>query len=151
MTAPFHPRITIELGKCGGKPCIRGMRIRVSDVLELLANGASSEEILADYPCLERDDILAAIAYPRVDSTHPQRCTFRPPRAALFNRCSHLHRFVNRRRILRSLETLKNDVSLASVALDLGFSSQSHFAWIFSGLTGMTPANFRKSVKRTVA
>lgn len=39
------------------------MRIRVSDVLELLANGASVEEILADYPCLERDDILAAVAY----------------------------------------------------------------------------------------
>jgi uncharacterized protein (DUF433 family) len=39
------------------------MRIRVSDVLELLANGASCEEILADYPCLERGDILAAIAY----------------------------------------------------------------------------------------
>ena len=58
-----HPRITLEPGKCGGKPCIRGMRIRVSDVLELLANGASIEEILADYPCLERDDILAAIAY----------------------------------------------------------------------------------------
>lgn len=58
-----HSRITIEPGKCGGKPCIRGMRIRVCDVLELLANGASIEEILADYPCLERDDILAAIAY----------------------------------------------------------------------------------------
>jgi uncharacterized protein (DUF433 family) len=68
MTAPSHPRITIEPGKCGGKPCIRGMRIRVSDVLELLANGASIEEILADYPCLERDDILAAIAYTAFDS-----------------------------------------------------------------------------------
>jgi uncharacterized protein (DUF433 family) len=70
MTAPFHPRITIEPGKCGGKPCIRGMRIRVSDVLELLANGASSDEILADYPCLERDDILAAIAYAAQQTNH---------------------------------------------------------------------------------
>jgi len=63
MVFTVHPRITIEPGKCGGKPCIRGMRIRVSDVLELLANGASIEETLADYPWLERDDILAAIAY----------------------------------------------------------------------------------------
>jgi uncharacterized protein (DUF433 family) len=70
MTAPFHPRITIEPGKCGGKPCIRGMRIRVSDVLELLANGASSEEILANYPCLERADILAAIAYAAQQTNH---------------------------------------------------------------------------------
>jgi len=65
-----HPRITIKPGKCGGKPCIRGMRIRVSDVLELLANGASIEEILADYPCLERDDIRAAIAYAAQQTNH---------------------------------------------------------------------------------
>ena len=65
-----QPRITIEPGKCGGKPCIRGMRIRVSDVLELLANGASAEEILADYPYLERDDILAAIAYAAQQTNH---------------------------------------------------------------------------------
>ena len=70
MVPPSHPRITIEPGKCGGKPCIRGMRIRVSDVLELLANGASVEEILADYPCLERDDILAAIAYAAQQTNH---------------------------------------------------------------------------------
>ncbi len=70
MTATTHPRITIEPGKCGGKPCIRGMRIRVSDVLGLLANGASVEEILADYPCLERDDILAAIAYAAQQTNH---------------------------------------------------------------------------------
>lgn len=70
MASSAHPRITIEPGKCGGKPCIRGMRIRVSDVLELLANGASCEEILADYPCLERDDILAAIAYAAQQTNH---------------------------------------------------------------------------------
>jgi uncharacterized protein (DUF433 family) len=46
------------------------MRIRVSDVLELLANGALIEEILADYPCLERDDILAAIAYAAQQTNH---------------------------------------------------------------------------------
>lgn len=70
MASTAHPRITIEPGKCGGKPCIRGMRIRVSDVLELLANGASIEEILADYPCLEREDILAAIAYAAQQTNH---------------------------------------------------------------------------------
>jgi AraC family transcriptional regulator len=62
-----------------------------------------------------------------------------------------LTRFINRRRILKSLDTLRTDASLASVALDLGFSSQSHFTRIFSGLTGMTPAKYRKGVKRTVA
>lgn len=56
-------RITIEEGKCGGRPCIRGMRIRVQDVLELLASGASAEEILTDYPYLEADDIRASLAY----------------------------------------------------------------------------------------
>ncbi len=61
-----------------------------------------------------------------------------------------LNRFVNRRRILKSFETLRTDASLASIALDLGFSSQSHFTRLFSGLTGMTPAKYHKSVKRTV-
>jgi uncharacterized protein (DUF433 family) len=56
-------RISIEPGKCGGRPCIRGQRIRVQDVLELLSVGASFEEILEDHPSLEREDIYAAIAY----------------------------------------------------------------------------------------
>jgi uncharacterized protein (DUF433 family) len=56
-------RITVEAGKCGGKPCIRGTRMRVRDVLELLAADAPMDEILRDYPQLQRDDILAAIAY----------------------------------------------------------------------------------------
>ena len=56
-------RITIEPDKLGGKPCIRGMRIRVQDVLELLAAGESSEQILADYPYLEADDIRAVLAF----------------------------------------------------------------------------------------
>ena len=53
-------RITSDPAVCGGRPCIRGMRIRVSDVLDLLASGMSRQEILDDYPYLERDDILAA-------------------------------------------------------------------------------------------
>jgi uncharacterized protein (DUF433 family) len=63
-------RITIEEGKCGGRPCIRGFRMRVSDVLQLLASGASFEEILSDYPFLEREDILAAIEYAASQTDH---------------------------------------------------------------------------------
>lgn len=63
MSAELLSRITVEPGKCGGKPCIRGKRIRVTDVLDLLAAGASYEEVLRDYAFLEREDILAALAY----------------------------------------------------------------------------------------
>lgn len=63
-------RITIEPGKCGGRPCIRGLRIRVKDVLGLLAAGASHPEILEDYPDLEEADILAALEYAAEQSDH---------------------------------------------------------------------------------
>ena len=63
-------RITVEAGKCGGRPCIRGQRIRVTDVLELLSAGASIEEILRDYPSLEREDILAALDYAAHQTDH---------------------------------------------------------------------------------
>jgi uncharacterized protein (DUF433 family) len=63
-------RITIEAGKCGGRPCIRGLRVRVSDVLDLLAAWASYEEILAGHPFLEREDILAAIEYAARQADH---------------------------------------------------------------------------------
>ncbi len=63
MNANLLNRITIEPGKCGGKPCIRGMRIRVSDLLEMLGEGVSMEEILADFPDLEREDILASLQF----------------------------------------------------------------------------------------
>lgn len=56
-------RITIDKDVCGGRPTIRGMRIRVQDVLDMLAGGATSEEILDDYPYLEPDDIRATLAY----------------------------------------------------------------------------------------
>ena len=55
--------ITIEAGKRGGKPCIRGMRITVYDVLEYLASGMTKEEVLADFPYLTEEDILACLAY----------------------------------------------------------------------------------------
>jgi len=63
-------RISIEPGKCGGRPCIRGLRIRVKDVLGLLAAGASHQEILEDYPDLEEADILAALTYAAEQSDH---------------------------------------------------------------------------------
>lgn len=63
-------RITIDDAQCGGRPCIRGMRIRVTDVLELLSAGASIEEILSDYPYLEREDIYAAIEYAAHQTDH---------------------------------------------------------------------------------
>jgi uncharacterized protein (DUF433 family) len=63
-------RITVEAGKCGGRPCIRGQRIRVSDVLELLGAGASFDEILKDYQFLEREDILAVLDYAAYQTDH---------------------------------------------------------------------------------
>ena len=54
--------ITIEPGKRGGKPCIRGMRITVYDVLEYLASGMSEQEILKDFPYLTKEDILASLS-----------------------------------------------------------------------------------------
>ena len=58
-------RITVEAGKCGGRPCVRGMRIRVVDVLDLLANGLNFEEVLQELPDLELEDIKACLAYAR--------------------------------------------------------------------------------------
>ena len=71
VTHSLLDRITLETGKCGGRPCIRGSRMRVSDLLELLAHGATIEEIVTDFPALERDDVLAAIAYAAVQTSHP--------------------------------------------------------------------------------
>lgn len=59
----YQKIITIEPGKRGGKPCIRGMRITVYDVLSYLASGMNHKEILADFPYLTEDDILACLSY----------------------------------------------------------------------------------------
>ncbi len=64
-------RITVDPDQCGGRPCLRGLRIRVKDVLDLLAAGASREEILEDYPYLEALDIAAALEYAAGQSDHP--------------------------------------------------------------------------------
>ena len=55
--------LTAAPGICGGKPCIAGTRMRASDVLDLLASGASRDEVLADYPYLKDDDITAVLAF----------------------------------------------------------------------------------------
>ena len=64
-------RITIDPHQCGGRPCIRGMRIRVKDVLDMLAEGATEQEILQDYPDLEAGDIRASSAYAARYFDHP--------------------------------------------------------------------------------
>lgn len=64
-------RITVSHTQCGGRPCVRGMRIRVSDVLDLLAAGLSAPQILDEMPDLETDDIRACVAYASRRVGHP--------------------------------------------------------------------------------
>lgn len=64
-------RITTNPEQCGGRPCIRGMRIRVIDILDLLAAGQTHAEILTDYPDLEPDDIRASLEYAISRLDHP--------------------------------------------------------------------------------
>jgi uncharacterized protein (DUF433 family) len=64
-------RITFNPNQCGGRPCIRGMRIRVKDVLDLLAAGVSEAEVLSDFPYLEREDIRACLAFAAAEADHP--------------------------------------------------------------------------------
>lgn len=60
MNNQLEQRITFNPRQCGGQPCIRGLRIRVTDILEMLAQGVSQDEILVDFPDLERADIVAS-------------------------------------------------------------------------------------------
>jgi uncharacterized protein (DUF433 family) len=64
-------RITIDPEQCGGRPCIRGMRIRVVDVLDLLANGLTPQQVLEELPDLELDDIRACLQYASRKLNHP--------------------------------------------------------------------------------
>jgi len=66
----YQERITIEPGKRGGKPCIRGLRITVYDVLSYLAAGMTQEQILADFPDLTKEDILACLSYAADRESH---------------------------------------------------------------------------------
>jgi uncharacterized protein (DUF433 family) len=64
-------RITVDPNRCGLRPCLRGLRMRVKDRLDLLAAGASSEEVRADYPLPEAGDITVALGYAARQSDHP--------------------------------------------------------------------------------
>ena len=64
-------RITVNPRQCGGRPCIRGMRIRVSDVLDLLASGLSPEQVVGELPDLEREDIDAVLRFASQKLCHP--------------------------------------------------------------------------------
>lgn len=70
MAMSYHERITIEPGKRGGKPCIRGMRITVYDILGWLAAGQGWDEILEDFPDLTAEDIRAALEYAAARERH---------------------------------------------------------------------------------
>jgi uncharacterized protein (DUF433 family) len=64
-------RITVNPQQCGGRPCIRGMRIRVKDILEMLSEGATEQDILRDFPDLQSGDIRACLAYAASYFDHP--------------------------------------------------------------------------------
>jgi uncharacterized protein (DUF433 family) len=67
----WQKRITINSEQCGGRPCIRGLRIRVTDIIDLLASGLNQDQIIEELPDLEKDDILAALKYASQQLRHP--------------------------------------------------------------------------------
>ncbi len=69
--ADLASRITMDPAVCGGRPCLRGLRVRVKDVLDMLAGGATRADILADYPYLEDEDITAALEFASRATDHP--------------------------------------------------------------------------------
>ena len=69
--AEIAERITVDPDQCGGRPCIRGMRIRVADVLDLLANGLTPAQVLEELPDLEPKDIAACLRFARQRLYHP--------------------------------------------------------------------------------
>ena len=69
--ANLAERITVNAEQCGGRPCVGGMRIRMTDVLDLLANGLTSQEVLAEFPDLEPEDIHACLRFASQRIDHP--------------------------------------------------------------------------------
>ena len=70
MTLAGFPRISVDPAICGGRPIIKGTRVRVTDVLEMLAGGATTAEIVGDFPYLSEEDVLAALAYAAAQADH---------------------------------------------------------------------------------
>ncbi|PWU09664.1 MAG: hypothetical protein C5B47_03145 [Verrucomicrobia bacterium] len=70
VSSSSQDRITFNSFQCGGRPCIRGMRIRVQDILEMLASGVTEKQILADFPDLETEDIRACLKYAAAQASH---------------------------------------------------------------------------------
>jgi uncharacterized protein (DUF433 family) len=71
MRLAGFPRISVDVAICGGRPTITGTRVRVSDILEALASGATEQEIVADFPYLSVEDTRACLAYAAASSSHP--------------------------------------------------------------------------------
>jgi uncharacterized protein (DUF433 family) len=71
-------RVTVDPEVCGGRPCIRGMRVRVKDILDMLAGGATRAEILSDYPYLQDEDITAALEFASRATDHPVMVAVEP-------------------------------------------------------------------------
>jgi len=71
MTLTGFPRIAVDPQVCGGRPVVAGTRVRVTDVLEMLAGGATPDEIAADFPYLSQDDVRAVLAYAAAQADHP--------------------------------------------------------------------------------
>lgn len=71
MTLAGFPRIAVDPAVCGGRPIVVGTRVRVSDILEMLAGGAGVDEIVADFPYLSADDVRAALGYAAAMADHP--------------------------------------------------------------------------------
>jgi uncharacterized protein (DUF433 family) len=71
MTLAHHPRISVDPVVCGGRPTIAGTRMRVTDILEMLASGASADEIVRDFPYIKVEDIRACLAYAAGAADHP--------------------------------------------------------------------------------
>jgi uncharacterized protein (DUF433 family) len=69
--ADLMSRITVNPEQCGGRPCVRGLRVRVSDVLDLLASGLSGEQVLEELPYLEPEDLQACLQYAAREIDHP--------------------------------------------------------------------------------
>jgi uncharacterized protein (DUF433 family) len=70
MTLAGFPRISVDPRVCGGRPVIKGTRVRVADVLEMLAGGAPTEQIVADFPYVKEEDVRAALAYAAAQADH---------------------------------------------------------------------------------